>query len=441
LLSRLVKFCFSLLRITIEPEIFTLYCLHCLTISKKAGCAFKNERKLLLYYICFMQLMEVTTTGLARDFITVNVVINQGNPNYIQPLDKDIEEVFDPAKNKAFRFGEATRWILKNNDGHLIGRIAAYTNKKYKNKGDDVPVGGIGFFDSIDDQRAADMLLDVAKHWLMQRGMEAMDGPINFGERDRWWGLIVEGFQAPLYCMNYAQPYYRNLFEKYGFKEFYGQSCFGLDPRKEVSQKILDRHAALAKDPDYTCRHINKNQLEKFAKDFVIVYNKAWAGHGGLKELKKEQILLMFKKMKPVMDEKIIWYAYYKDEPIAIFINLPDLNQWFKHLHGKFDLWHKLKFLWLKKTTKNYRFTGLVFGVVPEFQAKGIDAFIINEAKMVIQPLNRYEEYEMQWIGEFNPKMINVVESFGDTFRSRRLITYRFLFDRTKEFKPHPILA
>ena len=44
------------------------------------------------------------------------------------------------------------------------------------------------------------MLFDVAKHWLLQRGMEAMDGPINCGERDRWWGLLVEGFAPPPYC-------------------------------------------------------------------------------------------------------------------------------------------------------------------------------------------------------------------------------------------------
>lgn len=387
-----------------------------------------------------MQLIEVSGPQSQKAFIQANVTIFKDNPNYIRPLDKDINEVFNPKNNKAFRFGEATRWILQDEEGKLIGRIAAFTNKKYKNKGDDDPVGGIGFFDCINNQAAADMLLDVAKHWLLQKGMQAMDGPINFGERDRWWGLIVEGFQPPLYCMNYAQPYYQALFETYGFKEFYGQSCFGLDPRKEVSEKILERHAKLAADPNFSSKYIDKSRLEKFADDFTTVYNKAWAGHGGLKELKKDQVLLMFKKMKPVMDEKIVWFAYYKQEPIAIFINLPDLNQWFKYLNGKFDLWHKLKFLWIKMTKKNKRFTGLVFGIVPAFQGKGVDAYIINESKLVIQPLKRYEEYEMQWIGEFNPKMINVVETFGDTFRSRRLITYRYLFDRTKEFKPHPIL-
>lgn len=389
----------------------------------------------------FMQLTEVTSPKLARDFIRVNVEINKNEPNYIRPLDKDIEDIFDPKKNKSFRFGEATRFVLRDDEGKLIGRIAAFVNKKYKTRGDEVPVGGIGFFDCINDQSAADTLFDVAKHWLMQRGMGAMDGPINFGERDRWWGLIVEGFQSPPYGMNYNQPYYRNLFETYGFRCFFNQYCYGLDPRREVSRKIIERHAAIAKDPAFSARYIRKSQLEKYAADFTTIYNKAWAGHGGMKELKKEQVLALFKKMKPVMDEKIVWFVYHNEDPIALFVNLPDLNQWFKYLNGKFDLWHKLKFLWIKLTKKNTRFTGLAFGVVPEFQGTGVDSYMINEAKLVVQPMKKYEDYELLWIGDFNPKMINVAENFGDTFRTRHLITYRYLFDRTMEFKPHPILS
>jgi hypothetical protein len=387
-----------------------------------------------------MQLIEVTTPQLANDFLQVNVQINKNNPNYIRPLDKDINDVFDKEKNKAFRFGTVVRWILKNENGELIGRIAAFTNKKYKTKGDEGPVGGIGFFDCIDNQDAADMLFNVAKHWLLQQGMEAMDGPINFGERDRWWGLVVHGFQSPLYCMNYNPPYYQQLFETYGFQLFFNQTCFGKDPKLKLSDKILERHAIYEKDPAFTVRNLKKDQLEKYAGDFATVYNAAWAGHGGLKEMKKEQVVQMFKKMKPIMDERIIWFAYENEKPIALFVNLPDLNQWFKHLDGKFDLWSKLKFLWIKKTKPCTKFTGLVFGVVPEYQGKGIDAFMVGEAyKTVI--LMEYNEYEMQWIGDFNPKMINVALGLGNVHESRRLITYRYLFDRTKEFKRHPILA
>jgi len=389
-----------------------------------------------------MQVIEVTTPALENEFLKTNAVINKGNPAYIRPLDKDIRDVFNKGKNKAFRFGTAIRWILKNGQGELIGRIAAFTNKRYKNKGDDVPVGGIGFFDCINDQEAANRLFDTAKKWLAEQGVQAMDGPINFGERDRWWGLVVQGFQEPLYGMNYNPPYYQSLFENYGFQAFFNQVCFGLDPQKPLHEKIWQRHALYANDPAFKSRCIDKKQLEKFAGDFTTVYNKAWAGHGGMKELRREQVVKMFAQMKPVMDENVIWFTYHNEEPIAMFINLPDLNQWFKYLDGKFDLLHKLKFLWIKRTKPNKKFTGIVFGIVPEFQGKGIDAYMIAEGAKIVQiPSCPYTEYEMQWIGDFNPKMLNVAASLGDTFESRRLTTYRYLFDRTKEFKRHPILS
>jgi hypothetical protein len=393
-------------------------------------------------YFCCMQVQEVTSPALEHAFLNINVVLNQTNPGYIRPLDKDIRDVFDKKKNKTFRFGTVIRWVLKNNQGELVGRIAAFTNKKYKNKGDDVPIGGIGFFDCINDQQAANLLFDTAKAWLEQQGMQAMDGPINFGERDRWWGLVVKGFQEPPYGMNYNPPYYQSLFETYGFQPFFYQICFGLDPKKPLHPKIWERHAVYANNPDFKARYIDKKQLGKFAGDFTTIYNKAWAGHGGLKEMRREQVVRLFNSMKPVMDEEIVWFTYHKEDPIAMFINLPDLNQWFKHLNGKFDLLHKLKFLWVKRTKPCKKFAGLVFGIVPEFQGKGIDAFMIAEAAKVVQvPSSPYTEYEMQWIGDFNPKMLNVAASLGDTFESRRLTTYRYLFDRTKEFKRHPMLT
>jgi hypothetical protein len=388
-----------------------------------------------------MQLLEVSNSALAREFIQVNVELNRQVPGYIRPIDKEINEVFDPEQNKAFRQGELTRWILKDGQGRLIGRIAAFVNKKYKNKGDDLPVGGVGFFDCINNQEAADMLLDVARHWLIQRGMEAMDGPINFGERDKWWGVLVEGFYEPLWSMNFNPPYYKELLEDYGFKPFFHQLCFGLDPQKPLSDKLLQRHAAVAADPAYSARMIEKKHLEKYADDFLTIYNGAFAGHGGMKSMRREQAQQLFKKMKPLIDETIVWFAYHQDKPIAMFINIPELNQYYKHFNGKFGLLQKLHFLWLRSRGACRHCTGIVFAVVPEFQAKGIDAYVVGESAKVIQPAKFYSHYEMQWIGDFNPRMVNVANNLGDTFVSRKLTTYRYLFDRTREFKRHPMVS
>lgn len=386
-----------------------------------------------------MQIIGVSTTEQNRRFLDLPVRLYKNEPNYIRPLDKDVEEVFDPKKNKTFRHGEVVRWLL--HDGKQdIGRIAAFVNKRYKNKGDDVKVGGIGFFECTNNFEAAKTLLDTARQWLEEKGMEAMDGPINFGERERWWGMVAEGFQEPLYCMNYNFPYYNDLFAAYGFKIFFEQICLTVDPKVDMPKKLMDRHAYFKERKEFTVRTIKKNDLNKYAQDFAKVYNSAWAGHGGLKEMQPAQAVRMFESMKPVIDEKLVYFTYENEEPIAMYLNLPDLNQWFKHLDGKFGLLQKLYFLLMKKFKPNSKFVGLVFGVVPKWQGKGIDSFMVGEASKIVKKLS-YKDFEMQWIGDFNPKMLNVANALGDMRMSRKLITYRYLFDRNKEFKRHPIIS
>lgn len=388
-----------------------------------------------------MQLIVVDGPALVQDFLQVHVNMNAGNPEWIRPLDKDIEEVFDRKKNKAFRYGVVIRWVLKSDSGELLGRIAAFVNRRYTNKGDEFKTGGIGFFDCVDNQETANALFDAAKDWLTSKDVRAMDGPINFGERDKWWGLLVEGFHAPLYGMNYNPPYYQALFENYGFQNFYNQICWYLPVAgdKQLQPKFYEAHARYVDQPEYKTVRIKKSQYKKFALDFCTIYNKAWAKHGGNKEMSQEQAIMVFKSMKMIMDEKLVWFAYYKDEPISMWINIPDLNQAFKYLNGKWGLWEKLKFFYYLKLGKCDRFVGLVYGVVPEFQGTGVDYFMIVEAERGFKKGTHYKSVELLWQGDFNPKMLNISKNLGG-IQSRRLITYRYIFDRTIPFTRHPVI-
>lgn len=384
-----------------------------------------------------MKRILVNTEALEKDFLKMPLRLYRGDKGYIRPLDKDVLEVFDEKKNKFFRHGTCERWLYQNNAGDYVGRIAVFVNTKYQQE---QPTGGVGFFECVDDQLVANQMFDDAKAWLQAKGMEAMDGPINFGERDRWWGLLVKGFEEPLYCMNYNPPYYQKLFESYGFQVYFNQLCFGMDVSTPLSEKMYRWHDHYEKDPDFMVRHIDKNELEKFAEDFSIIYNKAWAKHGGGKIIELKQAKFIFAKMKPVIDEKITWFVYHKGEPIGMWVNIPDLNQYFKHFNGKFSWIQKLHFLYLKLTGSCKRFVGVVYGIVPEWQGKGTDAYMIVECGKVVQPNRRYDKYEMQWIGDFNPKMINLAHNL-EAEEVRRLSTYRYLFDRDKAFVRHPILS
>ena len=387
-----------------------------------------------------MELTEVKDRAAAQDFIRANVLLNQYNPKYIQPLDNEVRDVFDPEKNKAFKHGAAARWILKDDSGQLIGRIAAFTSTKYTNHGDTMQVGCCGFFDCINEQAAANLLFDTAKNWLQQNGMEAMDGPVNFGERDKWWGLMVEGYdEEPLYGISFNPPYYEQLFEGYGFENFYNQYYYTLQAHGTLGDKYPERHARFASKPDYKAVHVEKNNLPKFAKDFSTVYNMAWAQHNEGKEISYEAALKLFNKMKPVMDESLVWFAYYKNDPIGMWVNIPDLNQYFKYFDGKFGWWQKLRLLWLQKYRHSRKINGLAFGIVPKFQALGIDAFMIYEGALLIRKQNKYDLIEMGWAGDWNPKMVGIYKAIGGT-QSRRMVTYRYNFDRSRPVERHPVI-
>ncbi len=380
-----------------------------------------------------IQIISVDSASLHKEFLNFSARLYGNNQNYVRSLDQDIERIFDPSKNKLFENGQCERFLFVENK-KTVGRVAVFRNPKYQQA---QPTGGFGFFDCVNDQDVADVIFNHCKEWLQERGMEAMDGPINFGERDKFWGLLVEGFEEPLYGMNYNFPYYQTLFENYGFKNYFDQLCFSRKIGAEVSRVFKVMHKKYSSNPSIKAVPLRKSQLRKFAIDFAEVYNKAWTAHGEGKHLEPREAVKMFKEMTPVINEHISWFVYENEKPIAIWLNIPDLNQWFKYLKGKLGLFEKLKFLWLKKFRKNKKMVGLVFGVVPEWQKKGIEGFIICEGTEHIRKYTDFESIELQWIGDFNPKMIKIAENL-DSNVTRKLTTYRYLFNKNQTFERHP---
>lgn len=372
---------------------------------------------------------------LKRDFLHLPIKLYKNNPYWIRPLDKDIEDVFDPKANKYFRHGECTRWVLKKN-GETVGRVAAFIDRKTCNTFEQ-PTGGMGFFECIDDKQAAFTLFDACKKWLEERNMEAMDGPINFGDRDKWWGLLIDGESEPNYCMPYTHKYYIPFFEEYGFKVYFNQFTYYRPVSDGLTQKLYDKFERVIKDPNFSFKHLTKKDLDKFTEDFRTVYNEAWGKHTGVKGMASAQAKAIMQKIKPVLDERLIWFAYYGERPVAFFIMLPELNQIFKHVNGKLDLVGKIKFLWYRYVVGVKKMFGVAFGVVPDFQGKGVEGAIIVACSDLIQNRSPYKEFEMNWIGDFNPKMMHLVETVGGRIKKIHA-TYRLLFDPTKPFSRCP---
>jgi len=388
-----------------------------------------------------MVIREVRTKDDATEFLMLPVALYKHELNWIRPLDKDVEKVFDPKENKTFRHGECIRWILINDDGKTIGRVAAFINQKTVKKGNDQATGGMGFFECVNDRNAAFALFDQCRTWLESKGMEAMDGPVNFGSRDRWWGLLIEGFdREPNYQCNYNFPYYQDFFEAYGFQVYFYQLTFHRTVQGPLSPKLSDKAEIVARDPDYSFRHLKKEEIGQLPEYMLKVYNDAWANRSENPELSMAQARLIVKQMKPIMDHRLLYFGFYRGEPVSFFLSLPEINQVLKYVNGKLDLAGKLKFLWHTLRKTNRKAFGILFGVVRAHQGKGLDGAMVMESRRVLQDeYRRYDEYEMNWIGDFNPKMINIVHQVGAEVVKRHA-TYRKLFDLSRPFKRAPIL-
>jgi GNAT superfamily N-acetyltransferase len=392
-----------------------------------------------LYNIHYMQITEVKGKNEAREFCDFPRRLYKDDPYWVCPLDTETESTFNPLVNQAFRNGEAVRWILRDEGGRTIGRIAAFIDN-VRSKANAQPTGGLGYFEVTDNRDAAFLLFDTARNWLSARGMEAMDGPINFGENDANWGLLIDGFMQQGFGIPYNKHYYRKFFEEYGFNKYFEQYSYhrtlrGADGKLDMFPDRMVKIAEwLSRRPGYTFSHFDFRNSGKYIRDLAEVYNSTWASYKeDFTPLETGYLESAMKRTRAFLDEELIWFAYFNDKPIAFFILYPDLNQIIKYFNGSLNLWNKLRFIWYRKSHKMTRIRAVVGGVHPSYQNSGIESSIFLHVYRVLQKKRWYRELELSWVGDFNPKMIAIYEALGAT-RAKTHYTYRYMINKNLPF-------
>jgi hypothetical protein len=386
-----------------------------------------------------MQIKEVISPAEKKEFLNFPKRLYKSDPNWICPLDAAVEAVFDPVKNHKFKNGEAIRWILIKDNNETIGRVAAFVDQK-RSDASRQPTGGLGFFEVVEDKNAAFTLFDTAKSWLANRGMEAMDGPITFGENYSDWGLLVEGFSQQGFGMPYNKKYYKNFFEEYGFRNYFDQfTCHRMvrDAANNIVRfpdRIMKVAEWLIKRPGYSFRHFELKNSRKYIDEICSIYNESWV------YLKKDfttvdpEILYeSLQQCRPFLDEELVWFAYFNEKPIGFYILVPDLNQILRHFNGKLHLWNQVRFLYYKFTHEMQRMEALAGGVLHTHQNKGVEAAIFYKLYEVFEKKPWFKELEVGWVGDYNPKMIATYEALG-AVKTKIHVTYRYLINKDLKF-------
>lgn len=379
-----------------------------------------------------MKLIEITSVNF-RIFHDAGRILYRDDPHWIAPLDMEVENIFNPQKNNLFEHGEAIRWVLQDDSANLIGRVAAFIDHRKAEKSS-VPAGGMGFFECIDDHSAANILFDVARDWLKSRGAVAMDGSVNFGENFSNWGVLVEGFMKQGYGMPYNKPYYQKLFEDYGFQDYFQQFTYHFDIVKPFPERMVKFADYLASRPGYTFEHLDRKNLQKYVRDLVEVINLTWSDYlEGFVPFRESDLDGIIRDAKPILIDEFIWFAYKDGKPVGVVVAFPDVNQLLAHFNGRLNFWKALKFMWLKSGKTITRNRVLMAGVIPEYQNSGVIAALFLQFALATKKKSWYNEIELSWVGDYNPRMRKVYEQIG-AVPAKRHITYRYMIDPSVPF-------
>jgi hypothetical protein len=340
-------------------------------------------------------------------------------PQWAPPFQFEIEQIFDSHKNDYFEKGSCERFLVF--DAEKAGAVARFAvmNTPERDRVLEPTMGGIGFIEMEDDEKLAQDIIDFAADWHRERGYHAMRGPINFGENDMYWGLLVENFEEPpIYGMFYHAPYYKDLLEATGAEKLDDHWSYKRRFDKPLPERLLKIADRIEQKPKIKLRPIDKKNIYRDAEYVRRIYNDAWSDQdirereSEFTELTQETVEQMVKKLKPVMIPESALLAFVDGEPAAFSVSIPDLNEISKETGGRLRWWHYPKLLWFKRRASHLR--TLVFGTRPKYRKMGLEALtFVRGIEYTHAAVPSLEYLEGAWVSEKNWLMQRSLEALG----------------------------
>lgn len=363
------------------------------------------------------QFTKIETSDHINVFHKLPLRLYEPFPQWAPPFRFEIEQIFDPEKNDFFQDGECERYLVYKGE-RPVARFAVM-NTPERDKVLEPTMGGIGFIEMENNEALAQAIINFAREWHQERGYSAMRGPINFGENDMYWGLLVENFdEPPIYGMFYHPPHYQKLLEATGAKKLDDHWSYKRRFDKPLPERMVKITNRIEQKPGVELRPIDMKNIYRDAEYIRQIYNEAWNDQdirereSEFTELTQETVEQMVKKLKPVMIPDSVLLAFVDGEPASFIVCVPDLNEVSKETGGRLRWWHYPKLLWFKRRAKHLR--TLVFGTRPKFRKMGLEALtFIRGIEYTHAAAPSLEYLEGAWVSEKNWLMQRSLEALG----------------------------
>jgi GNAT superfamily N-acetyltransferase len=359
-----------------------------------------------------IEIVEVNSSKQRNQFIKYPFQLYDKQEYWVPPLIMDQKQMFDPAKGAYFEHSEVQLFLACDN-AKIVGRISAHTNTLH-NKTHEDKIGFFGFYESIDDQRTADQLLDTAYDWLRSKGCDTMRGPMNFSVNEEA-GLLVEGFHSPSFLMNvWNKEYYQKLFERWGLEKTMDLYAYRIKiaPLPERVKKIAEQAKKRYGFELKTLPMKDKARQREFLDKVFEVYREAWNKNWGYVPMTSHEFQHTVDNLITFALPEFVYIAEKDGKAIGTFVCLPDYNEVLKKLNGRLFPFGIFKLLYWRN-----KITGLrvpIMGVNEKYRGKGVDlAFYAKAFETALAHKQTWINGEFSWILENNVMMNRMAKLLG----------------------------
>jgi len=355
-----------------------------------------------------LSLKKVENKKDLNRFIKFPYQLYRSDPNWVPPLISDQREMLE-RRHPFWRHARAEFYLVER-DGEVVGRIASIIDDNYISFHNE-KTGYFGFYEAVDDDEVARILIEAAVGYLKKEGMVEMIGPMNPSTNEEC-GFLVEGYDSPpVIMMTYNPPYYHRQMERSGLEKASDLLAFlfriedaPVDRLRRFKERIVEKY------PDLTVRPVDLKHLDRDVMKIKEVYNDAWQRNWGFVPMTELEFEHMKKKLKPLCVPELVPIIEIGGEPAAVALSLPDYNRVLKHLNGRLDLIGIIKFLWYRRKINFGRM--LIMGVKHKYRRMGLEAILFYESIMAGKKLG-YWGGELSWILEDNLVTKNTIEKVG----------------------------
>ncbi|MEM6413723.1 MAG: hypothetical protein AAF720_03605 [Pseudomonadota bacterium] len=359
-----------------------------------------------------------------KAFIAVPSAIYADDPNYVAPLEFEIDARLNPKANPTLKNAQHQLWVAYKN-AKPVGRISALINPIHLDWYKD-DAGHFGFIEGIDDEAVFRALLTTAENWMRERGMKKVVGPLSFSVNEET-GLLIDGFdKPPVIMMPHARTWYKTHIEQCGYEK--AMDTYALSYKNERQQiperrrRFIER--ALNK-PNIKFRQVDFSRFKEDVRLAIDIFNDAWSENWGYIPFTYEQADHMASELRPILEGHNFVIGEHDGEPVAFAIVLPNINAAIKEFKGKLLPFNWTKLLYRLKVKGIDEARMPLMGVRKKYQGKPLGTAFAYQLIHLTNEKNidrGLRWTELSWILESNVPMLNMLHDLGgEIYKTHRV--------------------